>query len=381
MRFSGLAAGALAMSVLASASIGTASAAERGNPVSDAVTALVTEAGFPAAVAYHRDGDRIRHYTAGLADVRSGEPARAGQRWRIASNTKAFVATVMLQLAGEGKLGLDDAVERWLPGVVRGPGYDPAKITLRQLLNHTSGVHDPDEAALFAPYFAGNRGYVYTPDEVIRRSLLTPPSFAPGAGVGYSNTGYVLLGRVIERVTGHDVVREIQRRLLTPLGLTQTSFPLTSPYLTGPHLHGYGMDVEPDGKRVDLTTFSPSYDWTAGAMVSTVDDLAKFHRALLSGRLLRPAQQAELRKLVPNDEGGSYGLGIETLDLPCPGGKQTVWGNTGAGPGYFSLSMTSADGARQLVLVTTVFDLQAEVEHRDTVPAPPMAPVLAALCG
>ncbi|MFC4085030.1 serine hydrolase domain-containing protein [Amycolatopsis samaneae] len=362
----------LVLTALGAAGIGPASATRRADEVGTAVTKLVTEGGFPGAVAYYREDGRVRRYAAGVADTATGEPARAEQRFRIASNTKAFVATVVLQLAGEGRLSLDDSVERWLPGVVRGPGYEASRITLRQLLNHTGGVHDPDQVSLLYPYFHGHRDFVYTPDEVIRRSLLTPPSFAPGAGVSYSNTGYLLLGKVIERATGHDVVREIRHRLLVPLRLRDTSFPTTSPHLTGPHLHGYDL------RGADLTTFSPSYDWTAGAIVSTVDDLATFHRALLDGRLLRPAEQASLRQLVPNDEGGAYGAGVETFDLPC--GR--VWGNTGAGPGFYSVSMSSADGRRQLVLVATVYDLAADAAHEPkVVPSSPFPAVNAALCG
>lgn len=350
MRFLGLTASAFALSTVVLAPVGTADAADRANPVKDAVTALVADSGYPAAVAYYRDGDRVERYAAGLADVSAGTPARPDQRWRIASNTKSFTAVVVLQLAGEGRLSLDAPVSY--------PGLPP--VTPRQLLSHTSGIHDPADATLFAPYFAGNRAYVYTPDEVIRLALRKPPS-APGR-FEYSNTGYLVLGKVIEQVTGHDVRDEIARRILRPLGLSHTSFPLTSPYLTGPHLHGYGLD------GVDWTTLSPSYDWTAGAMVSTVDDLAVFHRALFAGRLLRPDQQKDL---IPQ------GLGIEKLTVDCPAGPLTVWGNTGAGPGYFSLSMT--DGRRQLTLVTTKFDIKAEAEGRDPLP-PTASPLPAAFC-
>lgn len=348
MRFRGVVAGALAVSIAATAAGGAARAAERGNPVRDAVTTLVTRGGFPAAVAYHRDGDRVSRYAAGVADVRTGEPARAGQRWRIASNTKGFVAVVVLQLAAEGRLSLDAPVA--VPGV-------PA-VTPRQLLGHTSGIHDPADAELFAPYFAGDRGYVYTPDEVIRMALRKPPS-APGR-YEYSNTGYLVLGKLVEAVTGHDVRREVAARVLRPLGLVHTSFPLTSPRLTGPHLHGYDL------ARVDWTTISPSYDWTAGAMVSTVDDLATFHRALFAGRLLPPELQAQLI---------GQGLGVEKVELPC---GRTVRGGSGAGPGYVSMSVT--DGRRQLTLVATVFDVKADAEHRPPLPSRAGAPLVAAFC-
>lgn len=343
MRFWGITAGALALSAAVLVPVGTARAADRANPVEDAVTALVAEGGYPAAVAYYRDGGDVRHYAAGVADVRTGEPARPDQRWRIASNTKAFTAVVVLQLAGEGRLSLDAPV----------PGFP--SVTARRLLNHTSGIHDPSDATLFAPYFAGNRAYVYTPDQVIRlASWKTPGEF------DYSNTGYLVLGKLIEQVTGHDVRREIAARILRPLGLKHTSFPVRSPYLTGPHLHGYDLD------GVDWTTLSPSYDWTAGAMVSTVDDLAAFHRALFAGRLLPAALQTQLVDGL---------LGIERMKLSC--GK-TVWGNTGAGPGFTSVSVT--DGRRQLTLVTTLFDIRAEAEGRPPLPPPTVDPIAAAFC-
>ncbi|MBB5854241.1 serine hydrolase domain-containing protein [Amycolatopsis umgeniensis] len=370
-----LAAGTLAGVLLASAAAGTAAAT--GDPVRAAVGNLVAEGGFPGAVVQVRNGETVSRFGAGYANPATREPAGPHHRFRIASNTKAFVAAVVLRLAGEGALSLDDSIERRLPGVVRGPGYEPEKITVRMLLNHTSGVHDPLDPHFFDPYLVwGNRAYVYPPSEVIRRSLVDPPSFAPGAQTDYSNTGYLLLGKVIEKVTRNDVREEIQRRLLGPLGLERTYFPLRSPFPRGPHLRGYDLS-EP---VKDMTVFSPSYDWTAGAMVSTVDDLATFHRALLSGRLLEPAQQAELERLVPHGEFGAYGAGVETLDLPCPGGPKTVWGNTGAGPGFYSVSMSTEDGSKQIVLALNVYDLAKDVAHEDPLPSSPLPAVTAALC-
>ncbi|AGM02717.1 serine hydrolase domain-containing protein [Amycolatopsis keratiniphila] len=367
--------GKLAAGVLAGVLLGSGTAAAADDPVRAAVGALVGEGGFPGAVAQVRNGEAVSRFGAGYANQVTREAAGPHHRFRIASNTKAFVATVVLQLAGEGKLSLDDPIERRLPGVVRGPGYEPEKITPRMLLNHTSGVHDPLDPHFFDPYLVqGNRAHVITPSEVIRRSLVDRPSFSPGSGVGYSNTGYLLLGKVIEKVTRNDVREEIRRRILDPLELGRTYFPLWSPFLRGPHLHGYDMGGQ------DMTVFSPSYDWTAGAMVSTVEDLARFHRALLAGRLLAPAQQAELKRLVPYSEFGAYGGGIETLNLPCSGGMKTVWGNTGAGPGFHSVSMSTEDGSKQLVLALNVYDLAADVHGGQRVPKPTMDAVMAALC-
>lgn len=345
--------------------------AGRRDEVRAAAEELVRQ-GFPAVVLYARDGLRERRVAAGTADVTTGERATAQHRFRIASNTKAFTATVVLQLAGEGRLSLSDTLAETLPGVVQGTGYEPDRITVRQLLEHSSGIHDPRDPHFFDPYLVeGNRAHVYPPREVIRRSLVDPPSFAPGTSTEYTNTGYLLLGLIIERITGTAADREIRDRILYPLHLRRTSFPINDPHIHGRHLRGYDLAGQ------DMSVFSPSYDWTAGAMVSTVDDLADFHRALFGGRLLAPREQRLLRELGPD---GHHALGVEARQVPCSGGQRTIWGNTGAGPGYFSISMTTADGARQVVLVATTFDLAAEIREQPAVPASPLPAVAAALC-
>ncbi|ROR00474.1 D-alanyl-D-alanine carboxypeptidase [Streptomyces sp. 2132.2] len=339
--------------------------------------------GFPGVVAYARRGERESRKAAGLADTASGERARPDQRFRIASNTKSFVSTVLLQLEGEGRLSLDDTVEEWLPGTVRGNGNAGSAITIRQLLNHTSGIYDPTtEPAFFAPYLERHEwDHVYPPREVIARAVRHKPLFAPGGGWAYSNTNYLLAGLVIEAVTSHSASSEIQRRILAPLGLKDTSFPLTDPGIRGPHLHGYDLTGR------DVTRFSPSYDWTAGAMISTVDDLARFHRALFAGKLLRPAQQRELLTTVQFPEAPAYGLGVQHMDLPCgsePDSKPvSVWETDGGGPGFTSVSLTTADGERQLVLAANVYDLGQDLKGEPPVPRSKglMKAQVATLCG
>lgn len=343
--------------------------------------------GFPGAVAYVRHGSRESRAAAGLADKATGERARPGHRFRIASNTKAFVATVLLQLQGEGRLSLDDSVETWLPGVVRGNGNDGSAITVRQLLNHTSGIYDPTrEPGFFAPYLEQHdRDHVYNPREVIARAVRHEPDFAPGTGWMYSNTNYLLAGLVIEKVTGRSAPDEIRRRILVPLGLHNTSFPVTDPAIHGPHLHGYDL------RGQDVTRFSPSYDWTAGAMISTVVDLARFHRALFSGALLRPAEQRELLAPVRFPVAEGYALGVQPVNVPCPPVPGTgtgpaevrAWSTDGGGPGFTSVALTTADGERQLVLAVNVFDLGAELRKEAPLPRPTglMAARQAALCG
>ncbi|MET8622448.1 serine hydrolase domain-containing protein [Kitasatospora sp. NPDC004669] len=318
--------------------------------------------GFPGVVAYARYGERESRMAAGLADTASDERARPDQRFRIASNTKSFVSTVLLQLEGEGRLSLDDSVEKWLPGVVQGNGNDGRAITVRQMLNHTSGIYDPAiEPEFFAPYLERHDwDHVYTPREVIARAVRHKPLFAPGAGWSYSNTNYLLAGLVIEAVTHHSAPSEIHRRILAPLGLKDTSFALTDPTIHGPHLHGYDL------KGQDVTRFSPSYDWTAGAMISTVNDLAHFHRALFAGKLLHPAQQRELLTTVHFPDAPAYGLGVQHKDVTCGSEPNTkpisVWETDGGGPGFTSLALATADGERQLVLAVNVYDLGADLK-------------------
>ncbi|MCT9089795.1 beta-lactamase family protein [Streptomyces sp. ASQP_92] len=334
--------------------------------LTEAVEQTVSD-GFPGVVAYTRRGERASRVAAGLADTATGERARPDQRFRIASNTKSFVSTVLLQLEGEGRLSLDDSVERWLPGVVQGNGNAGRDITIRQLLNHTSGIYDPtEEPEFFAPYLERQEwDHVYTPRQVIARAVRHKPLFAPGSGWSYSNTNYLLAGLVIEAVTHHSAPSEIRHRILAPLGLKDTSFPVTDPAIHGPHLHGYDLAGR------DMTRFSPSYDWTAGAMISTVDDLARFHRALFTGRLLRPAQQRELLTTVRFPKAPAYGLGVQHMDLPCGSGPNTerisAWETDGAGPGFTSVSLITTDGERQLVLVN-VYDLGAELKDERPIP-------------
>ncbi|MFG2586603.1 serine hydrolase domain-containing protein [Streptomyces sp. NPDC048438] len=338
--------------------------------------------GFPGVVVYARRGERESKMAAGLADTASGERARPDQRFRIASNTKSFVSTVLLQLEGEGRLSLDDSAEKWLPGVVQGNGNAGKDITIRQLLNHTSGIYDPTkEPEFFAPYLEHQEwDHVYTPREVIARAVRHKPLFAPGGGWAYSNTNYLLAGLVIEAVTHRSAPSEIRRRILAPLGLEDTSFPLTDPAIHGPHLHGYDLTGR------DVTRFSPSYDWTAGAMISTVDDLARFHRALFTGQLLRPAQQRELLTTVQFPEAPAYGLGVQRMDVPCGSEPDTkpisAWATDGAGPGSTSVSLATTDGERQLVLAANVYDLGADLKDERPVPQSegPRKAQMAALC-
>jgi D-alanyl-D-alanine carboxypeptidase len=297
-------------------------------------------AGVPGAVLLVREGDGTIRLTSGYGNLKPRTPMRATDRFRVGSITKAFVATVVLQLVGERKLRLTDTVERWLPGVVP----NGKRITVRHLLNHTSGLFDygGDRKWLAAAYRDPMRRW--TPREIVAVATAHKPHFAPGAGWSYSNTNYFVVGLIVEAATGHKLESELRRRIYTPLRLRATSLD-TVPRIVGPHAHGYFLRP-----LEDVTVGSPSYVWAAGALVSTADDIARFFRALLGGRLLRPnllrAMETTL-SMGPGAPGWRYGLGLQKLPSPC--GPQ--WGHTGGSPGYSVDARNSKDGRRQVIVL------------------------------
>jgi D-alanyl-D-alanine carboxypeptidase len=298
--------------------------------------------GVPGVIVMTRRGQQVSDVVAGLADKATGQPMQPQDKVHIGSITKTFVATVVLQLAAEGRLSLNDSVQKWLPGVITGHGYHPAQITIRQLLQQTSGIQDYTSAPGFLT--EANLAKTWQPQQLVDIALRLGP---PVHGWLYSDTNYILLGMIIQKVTGQSPITEISRRILVPLGLHDTSFPLTSKQIPAPYAHGYYGSL-------DATNLvNPSVAWTAGAMISTVNDVAQFYRALLTGRLLPPAQERELLTTIPVDDTGElfaehYGLGIYSVKLSCG----TAWGHDGGYPGGFkTFAYTSPDGNRQAVIV------------------------------
>ena len=273
---------------------------------------------------------------------------RPDVRFRVASVTKSFVATVALQLVAEGRLSLSDTVERRLPGVL--PYGDD--VTVRQLLNHTSGVPD----YLYPPIielYGGNRLRSWQPQELVGLVAGQPPDFPAGTAWSYSNTNYVLAGLIIERVTGRDLGRELERRIFRPLGLRDTYFPVDFPFLLWPSARGYSLDLDEagtpiEGRLLDFTVYNPSLAWGAGNIVSDMDDIARFYRALLGGRLLPPEQLAEMKTTVVVEPGvAGYGLGLAAFYTDCG----PLWGHGGSLPGFNNELFSSEDGSRQYGLM------------------------------
>ncbi|HKO83125.1 MAG TPA: serine hydrolase domain-containing protein [Actinomycetota bacterium] len=324
-----------------------------------ALDVLTRQDGFPGALVEVRD-EHGRRWSgrSGVAELGSRRPVPLDARFRIGSTTKTFVAAVVLQLVAEGRVSLDAPVERYLPGLIRSHGNDGRSITVRELLQHTSGL--PDDTAdlpLLGEAFLRLRFHHYQPSQLLALALRHPPVATPGGAWSYSNTNYIVLGLLIERVTGHPYGSEIDRRILRPLRLTHTLVPGGSPEIPGPHAHGY-LPVDQGGQTrlVDITRMNPSWSWAGGEMISTTGDLNRFFAALLAGRLLPPAQLAQMTQSVAaigdwdQYPGARYGLGLEQIPLACGG---VAWGHGGDIHGYSTRAWSTLDG-RQVTLSLTL---------------------------
>ncbi|MEU2791580.1 serine hydrolase domain-containing protein [Streptomyces sp. NPDC007100] len=321
----------------------------------EALDRLVSETWMPGVAAQARDGGGVWSGTAGVADLETGRGRSAADHFRAASITKTFLATLVLQLEAEGKLALDDSVDRWLPGVIRGNGNDGRRISVRQLLQHTSGLfsfsEDPEMRKLFsAEGFLEHRYDTFAPEDVLSAALRHRPLFEPGKGWAYSNTNYLVAGLVVEAVTGHSYRYEIERRILRPLKLRETFFPGTDPTLPAPHPVAYSTLYVPGphAEVHDATEYNTTM-WAGSAdLVSTTGDVNRFLAALLGGKLLPAAQLRAMLQLVRVPEGAlidRYGLGLMGRELPC--GK-TVWGHDGSLQGSLSHASGTVGGRHVL---------------------------------
>ncbi|MFD0229028.1 serine hydrolase domain-containing protein [Streptomyces hirsutus] len=332
---------------------GTGNATETGDhrATRQAIQAAVA-AGVPGVTATAGDRRGIWSATAGVGDLRTGQERSPHDRYRVGSITKTFVATVLLQLEAEGRLSLDDTVDTWLPGLVTGNGHDGTRITLRQLLNHTSGIFnytaDEDYQSTYSTKegFFEHRYDTLTPGELVRVALGHEPYFEPGASWGYSNTNYVLAALVIEKATGRPYGEEVRRRVIEPLRLTATSVPGTRVSLPRPSSRAYSkLAPTATGPTYDVTRLNPSRAFAAGEMISDSEDLNRFYRALLTGRLLPPEQLDEMTTTVPMSPGRDYGLGLMKATLSC---GVTVWGHSGGISGSGTGAVTAKDGRHSL---------------------------------
>ncbi|ANW17590.1 serine hydrolase domain-containing protein [Streptomyces clavuligerus] len=311
----------------------------------------LVRAGAVGVVARSEKQGAVWKGTAGVADRTTGKPRKANEHFRIGSITKTFVATVLLQLEAEGRLSLDDTVERHLPGLIRDGGNDGRKITVRQLLNHSSGLPEYLRNQTFydryinLPGFLENRYTQHSPADLVRTGMALGQDFAPGTRFSYSNTGYIVAGMIVEKVTGNRYEDEIRERIAEPLKLRGTGSPGTATGIPRPSARGYG--VGPDGTLHDLTELSPTVAWSAGDMISTTADLNRFFGALLGGKVLPKKQLNAMKTTLPDPNGfiEGYGLGLYTTTTKC-GTK--LWGHAGGIMGWGADAVTTEDGRHTL---------------------------------
>ncbi|MGH8794797.1 MAG: serine hydrolase domain-containing protein [Stackebrandtia sp.] len=299
----------------------------------DALRAAALSTG---AVVVTRDGESVEQYGSGTTRFGTDDAPDGDDQFRVGSNTKMFVSTVLLQLVEEGLLDLDAPIGEYLPGLVTGEGIDESRITVRQLMQHTSGLADNLTVdVLVDPTLQLNAP---TPEHMASLGLRHGSQSEPGAEFLYSNTGYTVLGLLIEELTGQRVGEAIDERIVAPLGLDETWYAYAGDKeIPDAHFSGY-LGAPP--LVFDVTGYEPGVWAAAGALLSSGADLTEFLDALLGGELLSEAMLDELRT-THGDSG--YGLGIVKAELTCG----TAWGHSGHVIGY--LSFAFADGAGRSV--------------------------------
>jgi len=312
-----------------------------------AAAAFVEAAGTPGAVVGAQTPDGRWIGTFGVADPATGAAMTSSTHLRIGSVTKTFVATVLLQLVQAGDLALDDTVDTYVPGI---PGGDV--ITVELLATMRSGLANYTADPEFAGRVLADPMATHTPAEMIAAGLAQSPNFAPDERFEYSNTNYILIGEILEQVTGQPVEELLAERVLVPLGLPATCWPGDSTDLPAPYAQGFTLSfpgATPDNP-VNATHFNPSWAGAAGALVSTVEDLLPYSRALVTGQgLLEPATHTRrvdsLRAAPALGDSVVYGLGLMGID---------GWlGHSGDIPGYRAAVYHHPEIDTSLVVLTS----------------------------
>ena len=355
-----LSAGPLAAPALAAPAVAAAPASHR-NTGPDAAALRAALAGLPsddATDALVRVGgtDGGWRGSAGVHDLASGRAADPDARFRVGSTTKVVTAATVLRLAAEGRIDPDTPVQHYLPGLL-GTGFEP--ITVRQLLNHTSGIQAGDGwGDDFRDQYA-HRFDTLTPAQLVASAVAKGPEFAPGARQDYLNINYTILGLLIEKVTGRSYGEEATRLVLRPAGMRDTYFPGTDPRIRGPHNHGYQKVVEPDGtaRLLDVTDWNSASSWAAGDMISTTADLERLVTSLFSGRIVPGPQLREMFTVPKVREGeATYSAGLQRFEY-----EGTVyWVKSGARYGYSTGVAATRDLRRTLVYSVGATDAKGD---------------------
>ena len=319
----------------------------------------VHRAGMPGVFAEVRDGDHVWRGAAGIADLSTGRPVSADMRHRVGSITKSFTAAAVLQQVDSGQIGLDTPIGHYLPRLV--PGERGGAITVRMLMNHTSGLAEylpyaypslkafPSLAKTTPESLDDNQFTRFDPTELTEMGVAAPAVGSPGGTPGvYSNTNYLLLCELLERVTGTKAEKCITENVIERAGLRETELPV-GPHISGPHSQMYeawfGM-IDPPR---DCSVYDMSWVGPSASLISTVADLNRFYGLLLAGGIISKSSLAQMQQTVPviSFEGKKieYGLGLHKMEIP---GHGTFWGHDGTVWGAGAISMTRADAQRQM---------------------------------
>ncbi|MFE0629312.1 serine hydrolase domain-containing protein [Streptomyces sp. NPDC058864] len=300
--------------------------------------------GAPGALTRIDSGTSSYRISMGQSDTAAGTAMDADRRFRVGSVSKSFTTVVLMQLVAEGRIDLDATANTYLPR----PLPDD-RITVRHLLSHRSGLWDYTNDMFYdtVPGFESVRNKVFTYQELIDLSTAHQPTNAPGAAYSYSNTNFVVLGALIENVTGVPMATHYQQRILTPLNLRNTTYVHPQTTISGSYAHGYLRPDDTTLPLVDSTEQTVSWAQSAGAVISNAADLNRFFSALVSGKLVPAAQLQQMMTMVPVNADGtqSYGLGLRARKLSC---GVTVYGHTGTVQGFYTYAFTTADGKRSM---------------------------------
>jgi D-alanyl-D-alanine carboxypeptidase len=332
---------------------GSVPSAAASNPVVQGRLDGLVDIGFPAALgSLTQPNGEHDDYVAGVGNADTGADVPVDGEVRVGSNTKTYTAVVVLQLVEEGLVDLDSPIESYLPGLVRGEGIDASMITVRQLLQHTSGL--PNYTNALALEVEKLQHAYMPPRDLLDLALAQPATGAPGEKWEYSNTNYVLLGMLIERMTQRPIFEQVTERIIEPLGLTHTYFPTVGEDgFRGEHPRGYHVSAA--GKQIDVSDLDPSWGWAAGQIIASPSELNEFMRAVVDGRLLSEESMTQMQTTVPSDEtlwsGAAYGLGLESYPLSCGG---SIWGHGGDIHGFETRNGVAEDGTAFTVAVTSL---------------------------
>lgn len=346
------------MFLLAGSLVSDAASTQEQVPTQEEVHSALEQAvaaGAPGVSVEIRSPEGSEFLTAGNASLESERPLRPEDSFRIASVTKTFTAALVMDLVEEGRLSLDDTVESQVPGLLdKGDA-----ITVRQLLGHTSGLPEYTRDEEFLEAFSS--GESLSPRDIVGFVSSEPLAFEPGINYEYSDTDNIVLGLIVEEVTGNAYEQELHSRILEPLGLQTTLLP-DGPQMPEPHVRGYQYDPEGEGvgNPEDVTeALDPAAAWASGALIATTGDVSRFFDGLLGGELVGEEELELMQETVageshpPGPGTNRASLGLFGYELPCG----VVWGHTGEFPGYRAFGAASADGRASLAMVVNATEI------------------------